>query len=135
MAYYYRSWNLVVHEWLYTYIYRDISNLVGFLNFFFKKFQKKFFKLGSTTFGNALAQMSVFFISAVFHEYWFTVSLRMFYPIIFFLYFVIGGFFLIFRKFFKNFNFILRYYLPPLQFNQKAVINLECCFMVEFNVR
>uniref|UniRef100_A0A914MM21 O-acyltransferase n=1 Tax=Meloidogyne incognita TaxID=6306 RepID=A0A914MM21_MELIC len=74
MAYYYRSWNLVVHEWLYTYIYRDISNL-----------------LGSTTFGNALAQMSVFFISAVFHEYWFTVSLRMFYPIIFFLYFVIGG--------------------------------------------
>uniref|UniRef100_A0A915M6Z2 Ribosomal RNA-processing protein 40 n=1 Tax=Meloidogyne javanica TaxID=6303 RepID=A0A915M6Z2_MELJA len=74
MAYYYRSWNLVVHEWLYTYIYRDISNL-----------------LGSTTFGNALAQMSVFFISAVFHEYWFTVGLRMFYPIIFFLYFVIGG--------------------------------------------
>ncbi|KAF7639291.1 hypothetical protein Mgra_00001252 [Meloidogyne graminicola] len=74
MAYYYRTWNLVVHEWLYTYIYRDISKM-----------------LGSSRFANALAQISVFFISAVFHEYWFTVSLRMFFPIIFTLYFGFGG--------------------------------------------
>ncbi|KAL7072189.1 hypothetical protein ACQ4LE_008678 [Meloidogyne hapla] len=85
MAYYYRTWNLVVHEWLYTYIYRDISNL-----------------LGSTNFGNALAQLAVFFISAVFHEYWFTVGLRMFYPIIFFLYFVIGGIFFLLSNLIKK---------------------------------
>lgn len=31
MAQYYRDWNLVVHEWLYAYVYRDIA-VVSFLN-------------------------------------------------------------------------------------------------------
>ncbi|EFO17649.1 hypothetical protein LOAG_10851 [Loa loa] len=75
MAEYYRFWNLVVHEWLYAYIYRDISQLIG---------GKK---------GRFAAQTMVFFCSSLFHEYWFGLALRMFYPIIFTLYFVFGGIF------------------------------------------
>ncbi|VDO56069.1 unnamed protein product [Brugia timori] len=73
MAEYYRFWNLVVHEWLYAYIYRDISQMIG---------GKK---------GLFIAQTMVFFFSSIFHEYWFGLALRMFYPIIFTLYFIFGG--------------------------------------------
>ncbi|KAK6113293.1 MBOAT membrane-bound O-acyltransferase family protein [Brugia pahangi] len=75
MAEYYRFWNLVVHEWLYAYIYRDISQMIG---------GKK---------GLFIAQTMVFFFSSIFHEYWFGLALRMFYPIIFTLYFIFGGIF------------------------------------------
>lgn len=27
MAEYYRNWNLIVHEWLYAYVYRDIAKV------------------------------------------------------------------------------------------------------------
>ncbi|KAI1728368.1 MBOAT, membrane-bound o-acyltransferase family domain-containing protein [Ditylenchus destructor] len=75
MAEYYRNWNLVVHDWLYTYVYRDIALLIGSRN------------------GLNVAQIMVFFFSAAFHEYWFGVSLRLFYPVMFTLYFVLGGIF------------------------------------------
>ncbi|KAK0407419.1 hypothetical protein QR680_019188 [Steinernema hermaphroditum] len=75
MAEYYRNWNLVVHEWLYAYVYRDLATLIG---------GKK---------GLKIAQTVVFFLSAAFHEYWFGVSLRVFYPIMFGLYFIFGGIF------------------------------------------
>lgn len=35
--------------------------------------------------------MVVFFLSSAFHEYWFGMALKMFYPVIFILYFVFGG--------------------------------------------
>ncbi|MFH4974081.1 hypothetical protein AB6A40_000790 [Gnathostoma spinigerum] len=83
MAEYYRNWNLVVHDWLYTYVYRDIAMLIG----------------GKR--GLDIAQTAVFFLSAAFHEYWFGVSLRMFYPVMFTLYFVFGGLFFFVSKFIK----------------------------------
>jgi len=75
MAEYYRNWNLVVHEWLYAYVYRDVALLVG------------------KPWGLQLSQTLVFFLSAACHEYWFGVALRQFYPIIFTLYFIFGGVF------------------------------------------
>lgn len=33
MAEYYRNWNLVVHDWLYAYVYRDVGK-VGVFYFF-----------------------------------------------------------------------------------------------------
>ncbi|OZC09042.1 MBOAT family protein [Onchocerca flexuosa] len=81
MAEYYRFWNLVVYEWLYVYIYKDISELVG---------GKK---------GRFVAQTMVFFFSSFFHEYWFGLALRMFYPVIFTLYFVFGGIFFFISQF------------------------------------
>lgn len=75
MTEYYRNWNLVVHEWLYAYIYRDITHLIG---------GRK---------GLFIAQTAVFFLSSAFHEYWFGLALRMFYPIIFISYFIFGGIF------------------------------------------
>uniref|UniRef100_A0A914HF23 O-acyltransferase n=1 Tax=Globodera rostochiensis TaxID=31243 RepID=A0A914HF23_GLORO len=84
MAEYYRNWNLVVHDWLYAYIYRDISMLLG------------------TRWGPAVSQCLVFFLSSCFHEYWFAVSLRMFYPAIFTLYFIFGGVFFLISRMIKR---------------------------------
>ncbi|VDN84700.1 unnamed protein product [Brugia pahangi] len=46
--------------------------------------------------GFFIAQTMVFFFSSIFHEYWFGLALRMFYPIILTLYFIFGGNFLFF---------------------------------------
>ncbi|VDK83661.1 unnamed protein product [Onchocerca ochengi] len=81
MAEYYRFWNLVVYDWLYFYIYKDISQLAG---------GKK---------GRFAAQTMVFFLSSFFHEYWFGLALRMFYPVIFTLYFIFGGIFYFISQF------------------------------------
>ncbi|CAJ0583601.1 unnamed protein product, partial [Mesorhabditis spiculigera] len=75
MAEYYRNWNLVVHDWLYNYVYRDVALWIG----------------GGR--GKIIAQTCVFFLSSVFHEYWFGVAFRCFYPVMFMLYFVFGGVF------------------------------------------
>ncbi|CAE1295207.1 SOAT [Acanthosepion pharaonis] len=61
---YYRTWNVVVHDWLYTYIYKDVYMILG----------PKMRSVGLT---------SVFFISAVFHEYVLVVSFGFFYPVLF----------------------------------------------------
>jgi sterol O-acyltransferase len=63
-AAYFRSWNIIVHDWLYTYIYRDFSEILipG----------KRFFHA-----------VVVFIISAIFHEYVMTITLRFFYPMMF----------------------------------------------------
>ncbi|CAI5454864.1 unnamed protein product [Caenorhabditis angaria] len=75
MAEYYRNWNLVVHDWLYAYVFRDLSSCIKGKG------------------GPKKAQMAVFFLSAVFHEYWFGVAFRVFYPVMFILYFIFGGVF------------------------------------------
>ncbi|KAJ7332038.1 hypothetical protein JRQ81_014218 [Phrynocephalus forsythii] len=77
-ANFYRTWNIVVHDWLYYYAYRD------FLWFFGKKFK-------------AAAMLLVFTISAVVHEYVLGVCLGYFYPVLF----------CIFMGFGIVFNFVL----------------------------
>jgi sterol O-acyltransferase len=61
---YYRTWNVVVHDWLYSYVYREIYTLTGKRN-------------------RALPMASVFLLSAVFHEYILTVAFGFFYPVLF----------------------------------------------------
>lgn len=60
---YYRTWNVVVHDWLYTYILKDFYEIITPKNMQFAKF-------------------IVFFISAVFHEYILTFALRSFFPVL-----------------------------------------------------
>ncbi|XP_055963289.1 sterol O-acyltransferase 1 [Sorex fumeus] len=70
-ANYYRTWNVVVHDWLYYYAYKD------FLWFFSKKFK-------------AAAMLSVFAVSAVVHEYAMAIILNFFYPVLFVLFMFFG---------------------------------------------
>ncbi|XP_068807903.1 sterol O-acyltransferase 1 isoform X3 [Struthio camelus] len=77
-ANYYRTWNVVVHDWLYYYAYRD------FLWFFGKKFK-------------AAAMLLVFTVSAAVHEYVLIICFGYFYPVLFCLFMCFG----------MVFNFIL----------------------------
>ncbi|XP_007179486.1 sterol O-acyltransferase 2 isoform X2 [Balaenoptera acutorostrata] len=69
---YYRTWNVVVHDWLYSYVYQDGLWLLG---------------------GRArgAAMLGVFLVSAVVHEYIFCFVLGFFYPVMLLLFLVIGG--------------------------------------------
>ncbi|CAF1324523.1 unnamed protein product [Rotaria sordida] len=69
---YYRTWNIVVHDWLYTYIYRDCHKLFGVR-----------YRL--------VSMYAVIFLSACVHEYILALSFGYFYPILF-LQFAIFGF-------------------------------------------
>lgn len=73
---YYRTWNVVVHDWLYTYIYKDVCKFIGRNN-------------------RPGAMACVFIISAVFHEYIITCTFKFFYPVLFVM-FAGGGFGFIF---------------------------------------
>ncbi|XP_015118994.1 sterol O-acyltransferase 1 isoform X2 [Diachasma alloeum] len=68
---FYRNWNVVIHDWLYTYIYKDFYEIV---------FPRK----------KAIAMSSVFFISAVFHEYILSIAFHMFYPMLFVIFLATG---------------------------------------------
>ncbi|XP_004478293.2 sterol O-acyltransferase 1 isoform X2 [Dasypus novemcinctus] len=68
---YYRTWNVVVHDWLYYYAYKD------FLWFFSKKFR-------------SAAMLAVFAVSAIVHEYALAVCLNFFYPVLFVLFMFFG---------------------------------------------
>ena len=59
---FYRSWNIIVHDWLYAYIYKDLSRILPS--------EKKW-----------MARLRVFIISGVFHDYIISLSFRYFYPI------------------------------------------------------
>ncbi|TRY98906.1 hypothetical protein DNTS_032001, partial [Danionella cerebrum] len=63
-ANYYRTWNIVVHDWLYYYGYRDLLRLCG------ARFR-------------SVATLSVFAVSALVHEYAFTMGFGFFYPVMF----------------------------------------------------
>ncbi|CAF0705986.1 unnamed protein product [Brachionus calyciflorus] len=82
---YYRTWNVVVHDWLYTYIYKDLFHLFGKEN-------------------KTLCQFGIFFLSAIFHEYILTLAFGYFYPVMF-LQFGAIGFLCLFIKSNKNENF------------------------------
>ncbi|XP_037944907.1 sterol O-acyltransferase 1-like [Teleopsis dalmanni] len=66
---YYRNWNIVVHDWLYEFIYKD----------FYQHVLK-----GS----KAAAAFMVFLISAVVHEHILSLALQSFFPVLFFFFFV-----------------------------------------------
>ncbi|XP_030373494.1 sterol O-acyltransferase 1 [Scaptodrosophila lebanonensis] len=68
---YYRNWNVVVHDWLYEYVYRDVYTHVF-----------KGSKVG--------ASLTVFMISAMVHEQVLGFALRMFFPVMFVLFGVVG---------------------------------------------
>uniref|UniRef100_A0A670I2J4 Sterol O-acyltransferase 1 n=2 Tax=Podarcis muralis TaxID=64176 RepID=A0A670I2J4_PODMU len=73
-ARYFRTSNVVVHDWLYYYAYRDVLWLFG------KKFK-------------AVAMLSVFTLSAIVHEYVLAVCFGYFYPVLFFFYMGFGTLF------------------------------------------
>lgn len=58
---YYRTWNIVVHDWLYTYVYKDMYEIV--------------------TRGNKnISSVTVFLVSAIAHEYILSCGTRTFCP-------------------------------------------------------
>ncbi|XP_059923811.1 sterol O-acyltransferase 1 isoform X2 [Gadus macrocephalus] len=77
-ANYYRTWNVVVHDWLYYYVYRDFLLMSGM------RFR-------------AAAMFFVFTVSAVVHEYILAICFGFFYPVLFCLFMCFG----------MMFNFIL----------------------------
>ncbi|XP_028262335.1 sterol O-acyltransferase 2 [Parambassis ranga] len=68
---YYRTWNVVVHDWLYYYGYRD------------------FLWLSNRKFRTA-AMLSVFIVSAIVHEYALAMGFGFFYPVMFCLFAIFG---------------------------------------------
>uniref|UniRef100_A0A3P8RV62 O-acyltransferase n=1 Tax=Amphiprion percula TaxID=161767 RepID=A0A3P8RV62_AMPPE len=72
-ANYYRTWNVVVHDWLYYYVYRDFLWIS----------QKRF---------RPAAMLFVFTVSAVVHEYILAVCFGFFYPVLFCLFMCFGMF-------------------------------------------
>lgn len=70
---FFTTWNLVVQDWLYVYVYRDIYSYV---------------MPGS----RLVAKIAVLLLSAAIHELIIYVSLRMFYPVLFLLFFGAGTF-------------------------------------------
>ncbi|XP_043525846.1 sterol O-acyltransferase 1 isoform X1 [Frieseomelitta varia] len=68
---YYRTWNIVVHDWLYTYIYKDVYETLAPGN-------------------RVLSTCAVFAISAIMHEYILSFSIRFFYPVLLVLFGGIG---------------------------------------------
>ncbi|XP_053373977.1 sterol O-acyltransferase 1-like [Mercenaria mercenaria] len=77
-ASYYRTWNIVVHDWLYTYVYKDLSKLLG------PKYR-------------SICMACVFLLSAIVHEYVMVMALGFFYPVLFVM-FMGAGFGFIFVK-------------------------------------
>lgn len=61
---YYRTWNIIVHDWLYQYVYKDLYEIVTRRNVI-------------------VSQLLVFSLSAVFHEYILGFTFKFFYPILF----------------------------------------------------
>lgn len=61
---YYRTWNCVVHDWLYTYVYRDLYENIFIGN-------------------RQVCQFLVFSLSAIFHEYILGFTFKFCYPILF----------------------------------------------------
>jgi len=59
---YFRTWNVVVHDWLYTYIYKDMYEIVVPSN-------------------RTLSASTVFLVSSIFHEYIIAFAFGFFYPV------------------------------------------------------
>lgn len=68
---YYRTWNIVVHDWLYTYIYRDCHKALGV------KYR-------------LVSLYTVIFLSACVHEYILAIAFGYFYPVLFLQFAILG---------------------------------------------
>lgn len=78
---YFRTWNILVHDWLYTYIYKDVYELI---------IRNKL-----------VAKLTVFIVSAVVHEWALTYMVGFFFPALF-IEFIFGGALLSFFSFPKH---------------------------------
>ncbi|KAL3268271.1 hypothetical protein HHI36_007395 [Cryptolaemus montrouzieri] len=67
----YRTWNVVVHDWLYTYIYKDCYEIL---------FPKN----------KNIAKVTTFFISAIVHEWILMHMFGFLFPVLFFLFFILS---------------------------------------------
>lgn len=76
---FFRTWNLVVHDWLYTYILKDCYEYVWPKNKLF-------------------ARSMVFLLSAMFHEYILSLTIRSFLPILFVQFFFMSFIFWMFNQ-------------------------------------
>lgn len=83
---FYRTWNIVVHDWLYSYIYHDVL---------------------SVTMSRALAMTAVFTVSAIVHEYILIVCLGFFYPVLFVMFWGAGFAFIFVRGTHRLWNVFL----------------------------
>ncbi|XP_039312513.1 sterol O-acyltransferase 1 isoform X2 [Solenopsis invicta] len=81
-AQYYRTWNIVVHDWLYTYIYKDVYDIMAR--------------------NRTLAATAVFLTSAIIHEYIIAFPFGFFYPVMFILFAGIGFPMFFVRKYVTN---------------------------------
>ena len=61
---YYRTWNIIVHDWLYLYVYKDLYEYVTGRN-------------------KLISQLLVFSLSAIFHEFILGFTFKFCYPILF----------------------------------------------------
>ncbi|KAF2905174.1 hypothetical protein ILUMI_01001 [Ignelater luminosus] len=68
---YYRTWNVVVHDWLYTYVYKDFYEIVTPKNKVFSK-------------------IMAFLLSAIFHDYIFGFAFGFFLPVFMIAFFGFG---------------------------------------------
>jgi sterol O-acyltransferase len=85
---FYRKWNMVIHEWLYYYVYNDVIRLsLGKLNRFH-------------------AKLMVFFLSVVIHELIVWISIGFFFPILSFFFGGPGIIFTYIKPKGKKFNII-----------------------------
>ncbi|XP_076042445.1 sterol O-acyltransferase 1 isoform X2 [Oratosquilla oratoria] len=75
-ARFYRTWNCVVHDWLYEYVYKEVAEWQDLQS-------------NSCSRGRWLPMMVVFFISSIVHEYILALAFRFFYPVLLVMF---GGF-------------------------------------------
>lgn len=75
---YYRTWNCVVHDWLYTYVFRDVYELCAADG------------RRSAKVAKAWATVAVFTLSALFHELVLALAFRFFYPVLLSLFLSMG---------------------------------------------
>ncbi|XP_044733733.1 sterol O-acyltransferase 1-like [Chrysoperla carnea] len=76
---YFRKWNIIVHDWLYIYIYKDLYEHFGCDNILFP-------------------YLSVFIISSVFHEYILGMAIQVFYPVLLIFFTAFGCFAVVLSK-------------------------------------
>ncbi|XP_018346312.1 PREDICTED: LOW QUALITY PROTEIN: sterol O-acyltransferase 1-like [Trachymyrmex septentrionalis] len=103
---FYRKWNVVVHDWLYTYIYKDMYEIVVPRN-------------------RTLSIIAVFFVSAIFHEYILAFSFGLFYPMMFIFFFALS-----LPIFFIKFNNVIMWF--GWSFGNGLLVNL---YAMEFYAR
>ncbi|ERE83628.1 sterol O-acyltransferase 2 [Cricetulus griseus] len=86
---YYRTWNVVVHDWLYSYVYQDGLWIKGQICGACWPDILAYLLLGMRA--RKVAMLGVFLVSAVVHEYIFCFVLGFFYPVMLMQFLVVGG--------------------------------------------